>query len=211
MCFNYKISFITFLLGTIFSILLLNTHNKYYFENKITGIFFIFISLIQLMEFFFWIDIKNKYNINKIATIIGPLLNAGQPTILYIIKYLYSKPNVFTINNFPVALLNFFYLIYLIVKYIKFIKNGLLVTSSISIHKHLIWPWLKYYNPYFYSILFAINIFYLFDVNYAIILFLLTFGLLYISNKFFKYNVGEMWCFFGSLMPLAMLGFSHYL
>jgi hypothetical protein len=47
MCFNYKVSLFTFLIGIIFSILLITKGNtKYKIENKITGIFFIFISSI---------------------------------------------------------------------------------------------------------------------------------------------------------------------
>lgn len=214
MCFNSKVSFFTFLLGTIFSILLIKSGNKTYFiENKVTGIFLIFISLIQLMEFIFWIDIKNKYGINKLATIIGPLLNAGQPTILYIIKYIYYKPDLYSLNNFNsiVGLLNMSYFIYLINNYIKFIKENKLLTSSVSKYNHLIWPWIKYYNPYYYCIMFIINIFYLFNFNYALVLFLTTFFFLFLSNIFFKYNVGEMWCFFGSFIPLIMYFLSYHI
>ena len=67
MCFNYKVSLFTFLIGTIFSIILINFGDqKYALENKISGIFLIFISAIQFMDFLFWIDIKNKLGINKI-------------------------------------------------------------------------------------------------------------------------------------------------
>jgi hypothetical protein len=73
MCFNYKVSLFTFIIGTVFSILLFKYGNKKYkLENKVSGIFLIFISLIQFMDFLFWIDIKNEYGINKITTIIGP-------------------------------------------------------------------------------------------------------------------------------------------
>ena len=67
MCFNYKVSLFTFAIGTIFSILLIKYGNKkYMLENKITGIFLIFISLIQFMDFLFWIDLKNTIGINKL-------------------------------------------------------------------------------------------------------------------------------------------------
>jgi len=213
MCYNYKVSLITFLLGVFFSIgLIRNGNKKYLLENKVSGIFLIFISLIQLLEFIFWIDIKNEYGINKLATIIGPLINAGQPIILYLIKYIYYKPDLFTFNklNLPIALLNLSYFIYFINTYIKFISEDKLITSSVSVSKHLIWPWLKHYNPYYFIILFAINIFYLFNINYAIVLSALTFFSLYASNKLFKYNVGEMWCFFGSFIPLLMFISSYY-
>lgn len=212
MCYNYKVSLGTFLLGTFFSMLLIKKGNKTFsIENKTTGIFLIFISLIQFLEFIFWIDLKNIYGLNKLATIIGPLLNAGQPVILYLIKYLIYKPNLFTFKNFVIFLLNLVYFIYLILQYINFIKYDKLITSDVSIDGHLIWPWIKYYNPYIYSILFGINIFYLFNINYAIILSSLTFFLLYLSHTLFKYTVGELWCFFGSFMPLIMYFLSYYI
>jgi hypothetical protein len=113
MCFNYKVSLLTFGLGLVFSYLLFKYGNKKYeLENKITAILFIFISLIQLMDFLFWIDINNNYGINKITTILGPFINMCQPVILYLIKYYYYKPNVFTFENcnFPIFVLNILYM-----------------------------------------------------------------------------------------------------
>lgn len=212
MCYNYKVSLGTFLLGTLFSILLIKKGNSiFWIENKVTGIFLLFISFIQFLEFIFWIDLKNVYGLNKLATIIAPLFNAGQPTILYLIKYIIYKPNLFTFKNLPFFLLNVGYFIYLIVKYINFISYEKLITSKTSLDGHLLWPWLKYYNPYFYLILFAINICYLFNINYAIILTSLTYFLLYLSRKYFKYNIGELWCFFGSFMSLIMYYLSYYI
>jgi len=205
MCFNYKVSLLTFLIGTIFSIILINYGNKKYsLENKIMGIFFIFISAIQFMDFLFWIDIKNKLGINHITTILGPILNIFQPGILYVIKYLCYRPYVFTLKNFnlPVAILNFAYFIYFIIIYKTFLSNDKLITSAKN--GHLDWPWLKYTSPYFYLILLAINIFYLFDFNYALIIFLITYFCLYLSVKYFYYSAGELWCFFGAFIPLVV-------
>jgi hypothetical protein len=211
MCFNYKVSLFTFIIGTVFSILLFKYGNKKYkLENKVSGIFFIFISLIQFMDFLFWIDIKNEYGINKITTIIGPILNICQPIILYLIKYLYYKPNLLTFNNFnlPVACLNLIYLIYFIIIYNNFLSNEKLITGTEN--NHLKWPWIKYSNSYFYLILFAINIFYLFNFKYALTLFIITYFFLFISAKYFYYNAGELWCFFGSFIPLIMFYLSFF-
>lgn len=202
MCFNYKVSLFTFILGVIFSVLLIKTGN---IENQVTGIFMIFISFIQFMEFLFWIDINNTIGINKITTIIGPILNAGQPTILYLIKYFYYKPDVF---NF-VGLLNLLYFIYFIIVYITFLSTDKLITTGKN--GHLSWPWIKYYNSFLYSLVFIINIFYLFDFKYALILSSLIYLFLFISAVYFKYNVGELWCFFGAFIPLIMYIVSIYL
>ena len=212
MCFNYKVSLLTFSIGTIFSLLLFYYgNNKFNIENKVSGIFLIFISAIQFMDFLFWIDINNKLGINKITTVLGPFLNVCQPIILYVIKYIYYKPDIFTLTNYnlPVAILNLLYFLYFIVGYKKFITNSKLVTQPVN--GHLKWPWLKYSNPYFYLILFAINIFYLFDLKYALLLFTTVYLFFFLSVKYFYYHIGEMWCFFGSFTPLILYFLSFYI
>ena len=117
------------------------------------GIFFIFISLIQLMDFGFWIDINNKIGLNYFLTLIGPILNVGQPLILYIIKIIYFKPKINLTNlniNLLFALINFAYFIYLINMYLTFLQNSNLVTNTS--HGHLSWPWIPYANQPFYLI-----------------------------------------------------------
>ena len=149
MCFNYKVSLLTFTVGTFFSILLMNYGNPVYrLENKATGLFLIFVSLVQFMDFLFWIDIDNKIGINKLTTIGGPILNVCQPTILYLIKLFYYKPNILSLQNYnlPVAVLNIAYFIYFITVYVRFLLNDKLVTSTQD--GNLKWPWLKYTNPY---------------------------------------------------------------
>ena len=212
MCFNYKVSLLTFAIGTISSLALIKYGNKKYsLENTVSGIFLIFVSLIQFMDFLFWIDIKNELGINKITTILGPILNIGQPTILYLIKYLYYKPNIFTFQNlnFPIALLNLLYFIYFIVIYTRFLSKDKLITGIEN--NHLKWPWIKYTNPYFYLVLFAINIFYLFNFKYALVLFTITYMFLLISAKYFSYNTAELWCFFGSFIPLLLYYASYHI
>jgi hypothetical protein len=212
MCFNYKVSLLTFSIGTIFSILLINYGNKKYnIENNVFGIFLIFISAIQFMDFLFWIDINNKLGINKIATILGPFLNTCQPIILYLIKYIYYKPDIFTLSNYnlPVAILNLLYFIYFLFGYTKFITNSKLITQPVN--GHLKWPWLKYADRNFYLILFGINIFYLSNFKYALMFFTIIYLFLFLSVKYFNYHAGEMWCFFGSFTPLILYFMSFYI
>ena len=212
MCFNYETSLFTFSIGMIFSVILMKYGNiEYMAENEVSGIFLMFISLIQLMDFLFWIDIRNDYGINKIVTILGPLLNVCQPIIFYLIKYFYYKPNVFSMKNFnlPVALLNLMYFVYFIGMYQKFLSQGELTTSTKD--GHLSWPWLEFASPYFYLFMLAVNIFYLFDIKYALVLFGIVYSFLALSVRYFNYNVGELWCFFGSFVPLIMYYASFYI
>jgi hypothetical protein len=203
MCFSAKASLITFLIGTIGSLFLIYFGNpKFRNENITFGIFLIFISSIQLMDFFFWMDLKNKIGINKITTIVGPLLNVGQPIILWAIKLFYFRPNIWTTSNLPVTSINILYLIVLLYNYIRFIGTNQLVTGVNR--GHLEWPWIKYSNPAFYLILFAINIFYLTNFNFSLLLFSVTYFFLILSKVYFQYNTGELWCFFGAFIPFIM-------
>jgi hypothetical protein len=207
MCYNYKVSLLTFMIGIITSKNLIENGNpKYINENIVSGTFLYFIAGIQLMDFLFWIDLENKLGINHIITLLGPIFNVGQPLILFIIKLIYFKPE--KINKF-VGGINFIYLIYLIKMYINFISSNELVTSVK--YNHLKWPWLKYSNPYFYLILFTINIFYLTNFKYSLILFLVILFLLFLSNKYFSYNIGELWCFFGNIIPIIIFIISYFI
>lgn len=209
MCFSPHVSLGTFIIGFTFSLLLFKYGNKQYkAENEISGIFFIFISLIQFMDFLFWIDLKNDYGINRIATIISPLLNVCQPTILYIVKMLYFQPTIRP-YDVAIALLNATYFAYFIIKYIEFIQTDNLITTTKN--GHLSWSWIKYYNPVFYLILFAINIFYLVDFNYALLLFSITYFFLFLSYWYFNRHVGELWCFFGAFIPLILFILTFFL
>ena len=206
MCFSPNSSLLTFILGTVFSIILIHFGNpKYKSENMVFGIFFIFISAIQFMDFLFWIDLKNKIGFNKIMSIIGPLLNVGQPTILYIIKNIFLKPNLLSSNYFNLLILffNVVYFLILIKNYITYIIQDKLLTTTK--YGSLKWHWLNYYNPYYYLFLFGINIFYLSNFNYSLIVFLSVYFLLFLSIKYFNKSIEEIWCFFGAFIPIFIL------
>lgn len=213
MCFNYKVSILTFFIGIIASYTVIKYGNsKYKIENTVFGIFSIFIATIQFMDFLFWIDLKNKLGINYVTTIIGPLLNVGQPLILYIIKLIYFRPNLNitnNANNISVLVLNLLYFVYLVKMYTSFLSKGTLTTSTK--HGHLSWPWIKYSSSQFYLILFAINIFYLTDFTYSLVLFSIIYFLFFLSNIFFAYNIGELWCFFGAFIPVWIFILSYYI
>ncbi len=208
MCFNYKVSIITFFIGMITSYNLIKNGNpKYKNENFIIGTFFYFVSCIQLMEFLFWIDLNNELGVNHIATLLGPLLSAGQPLIIYLIKVLYYKP-IPTKKDYIIGYINLMYFIYFILAYKIFISRNILTTTTHA-NNHLVWPWLKVFNPFFNVILIAINIFYLGNFKYNLTTFLITYFFYFLSFKYYAYNVGELWCFFGISIPIIMYFISY--
>ena len=159
---------------------------------------------MQLIDFLFWIDLDNKKGINKITTILAPLINIGQPTFIYVIKnifYKIDKKNIIMTSGYLLA--NFLYFIYLLTNYFRFLINNTLITSVKK--KHLKWQWFEYYDGPFYLILLALNIFYLSNFKYSLIVFLITYFFLIISYKYFNYHLGEIWCFFGIWIPILIL------
>ena len=205
MCFNAEVSMLTFILGLTGSILLIKyPGSKFLLENTTSGFSLIIISMIQLMDFLLWIDIDNKLGINKTVTTVGPILNIGTPLFIYLIKCIYYKPNVISMKNMnlPVMIINLIYLLLFIKSYKKFLNQGEKITKTEK--GNLKWPWLKYSNGIFSSILLAINIFYLYDFKYSCLSFSITYIFLLISYKFFNYSKGELWCFFGAFIPFIL-------
>jgi hypothetical protein len=204
MCYSASSSFATFLIGFVFSIMLIQYGNPANArENAAFGMFFIFISLIQLMDFGFWMDLRNSVGLNHILTIIGPLLNAGQPLILYLIKLAVLTPATYDV---PILTMNVAYGAYLARAYYRFITNEKTLTTTTE-NGHLKWRWIDYVYPIFYLVSLTVNLFYLTDFAYSRFTFILTALFMVLSVRYFPYRVGEMWCFFGAFMPLIVFAY----
>ena len=210
MCFNAPVSLGTFLLGFLFSIILILYGNpKYKKENIVFGIMFIFISIVQLMEYFLWIDINNKYGINYLMTLISPLIVIIQPFILYVIKFIYFNPELLTSTNLPLFIVNIIYFGIFLVNYITNFINKRLITKVEN--GHLNWPIKNLMGSTFYLILLLINIFYLTDMKYSFIVAFFTYLFSLLSYNYFGYHIIEMWCFFGAFLPLIIFFITRYL
>lgn len=192
MCFSAKASLGAFIIGFVGSLLLASLGGR---TNISFGVFFIFISLIQLMDFAIWSDLGNKIGINRLSTTIGPLLNVGQPLIMFIIKRIVFNKQGFDI----VTLLNIGYSAYLARIYYLFIKGGELTTKVEQ--GHLKWGWLKHTNGLVYLIMFVINAMYLSDPRFSLLVTIITAFFLFLSHSYFAYHVGEIWCYFGAFIP----------
>lgn len=211
MCFNKETSLFTFFIGLFFIILLVNYGNeKYALENKVFGYFFFFVIFIQFMEFIFWIDLDNNLGLNKIMTIIGSIISMIQPVLLYVIKVILIKPQIFSLknNNLIVLFINIIYTIYISDRYSDFLKNGKLITKK-GKNNHLDWNWKKYYIGAFYTILCIINSFWLTDFYYSLFFVLISSMFLILSIKYYNYNKGEFWCFFSISVPFLLYLYSY--
>ena len=92
----------------------------------------------------------------------------------------------------------------------KYLYNSKLV-SGVDKNSHIKWPWVPYFNSKLYVIMLALNMFYLTNFKYSFAVFLITYLCLYLSWKYFSYNVGELWCFFATIIPSIMIILTYYL
>ena len=205
MCFSIKSSLIAFLISIISSILLIYYGNyKYKNENKIVGFFLILVAFMQLFDFLFWIDLKNKKGLNYIGTIFAPLFNHLQPTFLYLmILLVYKKYDFFGI------FLNILYFLYVFYEYLIFINLNINDKLTIVKDNHLYWKWKINFNYIYYFLIILYNIIFYIQFNYAIIFIFLGAITLLISFKFFKNNIGEIWCYLAAFVPLFILGLTY--
>ena len=198
MCINSNTSISTFIFSLLSSIVLIFAGNKkYHKENLIAGILFIYVAIMQILEYFMWIDLENKKGYNKIATILGPFFNYTQPSIIFIVKTLVlNKYNIF------ITLINLIYYIYFIFRYSTFLTSEKMITSIYD--KHLHWGWEKYFNFYIYIFILILNIFIFINIKYSLLISFFIFTIFTFSNIYFKKHIGEFWCFFISYTPILI-------
>ena len=112
MCFSAKSSISTFILGTTASIILLFTSKNP--TNRHLGLFLIAVNLMQLLEYWMWIDQKCGFLNSFASKSVYPVLALQILTIFYgalIFKTTYiPKKNTTTFN---IVIFNFLNLLYL--------------------------------------------------------------------------------------------------
>ena len=88
MCISAYASANSFLVNLISAICLIfygNSNLKIY--NLIFGLFAIYTSLMQVVDFGIWTDLSCKIGTNRIASLLGPALVYLQPAMIFIIAY----------------------------------------------------------------------------------------------------------------------------
>jgi hypothetical protein len=139
---------------------------------------------------------------------LGPLFNAFQPTLLYILMIFNGSPYV------PLAsLINIPYILYVLYEYIKFIQQDKL--CSFQEKGRLTWSWYKYgFGSTFkilYFIMIAFNfIFYISSPINQWVLALVTL-FYFISYLNYRYHLGEFWCYLVTMIPAIILGVETFL
>lgn len=212
MCYSKELSIKSFLLGIVSAGLLLYFGNKDKQNvNKAVATFFIFISLIQLMEYFMWKDIKCETGENYVASIIGPLINLLQPVVMFAIYCYFLNSNV---NNNTLSCIigaNIIYCIYVLYLYENYLNDKNNLCTKVNEDNHLTWNWLKNYKSALYVFFLLLNSIPFLSYNEIIVSIVMSIATLIFSQTNYKKNIGELWCFASTGIPLIVLCVQKYL
>ena len=126
MCWNAEVSLNTFIFGIISAIIVWRLN----IVKKFTIIIILSITLMQLLEYFTWKNLKNKV-INYYLSIIGLII-----IFLQIIILIINTSNIIYINILLILLL-FFIILYFLTDF----RNDKL-KMDVGKNKHLVWHWL---------------------------------------------------------------------
>jgi hypothetical protein len=201
MCYSKEVSITTYIIGTIFSILLLK--NKKVGLN-IAGGFFLLTIQMQMIDFLLWNNNKcNQNNIN-ISTI-GSIITYVQPIFLYILILSYNKELNQTKKNILTILLGLF-----IIGLYKFTKNQYPLECTIvtpTSKPYLDWSWVRYNKEFNLLYLCALGLLFYIGIPYPynIYLFILCIGS-YIGTFYIMQGraFGTIWCWLAALGPVIL-------
>ena len=204
MCINAPVSITSFLVGVTSSLVLIYYGApKFHLENMITGIFYIYISFMQLVEFFMWIDLDGKLGLNRIATIIAPIYVMLQPIVLYVLKaFITGRQNML----YNIAAIT--YTANEVFLYTEFIRDTKILLTRPK-DGVLLWKWNS--PNYSYFIMFAWAILLFFPLSYALMI--LIFGILslWLSIYAYKSDFPTIWCLMNAYIPMFIYFAGFYL
>jgi hypothetical protein len=187
MCWNEHVSLNTFLFSGF--VLGLIIYNNTYTKYKIQGlnsiwVYFFFLSFIfmQLIEFFIWRNIHNKYY-NRIFSCLAQILLLVQPVASMMI-----------LSNIPLRNILVIFYLFLMIPYAVYKFSTTNIHSNISKNGHLQW---NFFNMGY--LIWAIwCFFFLFSILYERHFFGFLFALITLGVAVINYtadgSVGSLWC-----------------
>jgi hypothetical protein len=198
MCYSKSLSLKSFLFGIVSSLYLYNMNDKSDNSKIVIALFFAFVSLMQLVEYFLWSDLKCT-GVNQTTSKIGILLNHFQPVVFLIINILYLESNN-NINQNILIILNVIYSIYVIYDYKRFLdeKNFCVKPNKKG---HLDWTWKHNFNYFYYHLIIFLNLYNYNQYSNLTLSILSSYVLFFISLTKFKDNIGEFWCLMVTGIP----------
>jgi hypothetical protein len=195
MCFNASASMISFITGTLSSLVL-------FYYNKPLAVFLLFVTFMQVFDYIFWQN-QEKNRMNAITTKVAMIFNHLQPIVLALSLIYFGK----TLPPLSIFFITLYTIIISLYTYIHWNKvDYTLVTPQSS--PGLFWQWnyqeYRYVTYFIYLctiiVLLLQNIEY--PLNIIIVLFTVgTFIFSYFSHLKIK-SVGRMWCHYSGFIPV---------
>jgi hypothetical protein len=198
MCYSSTISIVTFIEFIIASSIL-------FCFNKVLGVFFAFVGLMQLYDYIFW---TNSGSINFWTTKLAMITNNMQPLILAFLIVIFGKKKLKTASLVLVVLYSIATLIYSWNAWNKITVTTVSKKSSPSLH----WEWngLYGYVPYYALYLLTMTVLLYQHIEWPIniIACLLCIVTFVFSSALYtkKGTTGRLWCWMTGLSPLIFVG-----
>ena len=189
MCFSEKASLTAFLVGMTSSLYCYSLGKP---NDKVFGLFFAFVSLIQLIDYLLWKhQVCDAYN--KMVSLFGMILNHLQPIILAVLLIMYKSD----INRKAISYIIGVYLLFMIPYSLQSSGGGCTIKSK---NPNFKWNNEKYHN--IVNTIFMICLTLLFYYGFSLRAAILTVVTILFSQIFYSKQVGATWCFFAVGFPV---------
>lgn len=193
MCISKGASLRAVLLVLLSSYVLLQ-NKEHQNQNKVLAYFFIFITMIQAIDYMIWRDLECQ-NTNIIAGYLGPILLNIQPVVLFMLCQKYLQNGIFN-YNFMFAI-NLIYAIYVFIKYNDYLNSGTICTGIGAVN--LDWSWNIYFSAIFYNVLMILNFVNFSKNKYISAAFIIAYIMLAMIMLDKQYSgKGEIWCYYAT-------------
>jgi surface polysaccharide O-acyltransferase-like enzyme len=198
MCISAEASRNMFIGGVVSSVLLMKFGlKKLESYNLFLVIVFLYVILMQGIDYLVWTDLNCKLGRNKLAGILGAFLNYSQPLFVLLIGYLVLSKKI----NKTVLGLNGVYLLLFVYFLYSYYSKGDYCSSVDPETGNLVWNWtqssiIKVLALGYFIVLFT-NLLSFSDNNYMLVVnsLILLYVLMIMANiKNYK-SIGNLWCF----------------
>jgi len=174
--------------------------------NKSIAIILFFISLMQIVEFFIWLNHECS-NTNKFISLFIPILLFLQP-IVVITTILYFKSGILSPIFYKIILS-----IWIICSsyFIIWMKDGFNQCTIIGKNGHLVWPYanssklIDQFMQFLYNIVLAIGIGSLHTPWYGIFYIFVALLSYYYIRNIYGHSWGSVWCNFVNFLAFGAL------
>jgi hypothetical protein len=194
-----------FVISVISSLILINYGlEKYKIENLIAGIFFIYLSLMNLFQYFVWTDINDLvWNGNSVISQITAFFIYTQPVVLYLLKLFIVQPTAFNWIYAVIELMFLSYAIFCFRNYSILQKQK----SSFPDKKTGLfeWSWFNYIDFIIYFSFMIFSIFIYVDFRYAILACIWLFSILDLSYLVVPNYYGALYYVIAAISPILVL------